>query len=140
MTIHQPLTRCFSAHLVASIGSQGSSAFSYLCQKKIWQKGNLIHSQQGLNTQPLNYIVHAHPFNQFMFHDNSYNFRITLSLITCKHNIKITHFKITYNWHTQDSNLIPLNITKYSQPIKLILFHIITNHIKCHKAPTTRIY
>jgi len=35
--------------------------------------------------------------------------------------------------HTQDSNLSPLIITKYSQPFELILFHIIKAIIKYHK-------
>jgi len=30
-------------------------------------------------------------------------------------------------------NPSPLNITKYSQPLKLVFFHIIKVNIKCHK-------
>jgi len=69
-----------------------------------------------------------------MFHDNSYNFKIVLSLLTYNHNFKIMHKR----W-----NIIPLtyiglepksfHTIKYSQPLELVLFHITTININCHK-------
>ena len=46
---------------------------------------------------------------------------------------RVSTHKITHNWHTQDSNPSPFIIRKYSQPIELILFHVINPSIKCHK-------
>jgi len=46
-----------------------------------------------LNPQQLNHKANAQPI---MFHDNSYNFRITLSLLTFNHNLKTMH-KIKYH-------------------------------------------
>jgi len=48
--------------------------------------------------------------------------------------------KITPKWYAYDSNPSPLNLTKYSQPYDLALFHVINLNIKCHKDSTTRIY
>jgi len=39
--------------------------------------------------QPPNYNVHAQPSSQLMFLDNSYKYRIILSLIIVKHILKI---------------------------------------------------
>jgi len=39
--------------------------------------------------QPHNYQANAQPFNQLMFHDNSYSSKIILSWPKVQHNIKI---------------------------------------------------
>jgi len=103
---------------------------------------HLVVSKTLSNKQPYNCQVNTQPINQFMFHDNSYTCRIILSLIRIQHIIKqlTIAIAIIHKWHTQDSNPVPFIITKYSQPLELVLFHVISPNIKCHKSSITRIY
>jgi len=49
--------------------------------KKNLDKKDIFSVNQGSNTQPYNYQIHAQPTNQFMFHDNSYTSDQLLSAI-----------------------------------------------------------
>jgi len=60
----------------------GFSDSSHSYQKLILEKRKLFCLSQGFNTQPSNYQVNAQPFNQFMFRDNFYKFRVLYFLIT----------------------------------------------------------
>jgi len=48
--------------------------------------------------------------------------------------------KLTHKWYQEDLNLSPFNMTKYSQPLELILFHVITLRINFYKDPFHCIY
>jgi len=54
-------------------------------------KRKLICSQQGLNPQPLKHKAIAQPIQPIHIYDNSYNFRLSLSLLTFKYINKIMH-------------------------------------------------
>ena len=84
IAIQDSLVVVFPAILAAPQTARVSGP-SHSCQKKFWQKESLIHVYQCSNTQPCKCQVNPQPFNQFMFHDNSYKSRIILSLITIKH-------------------------------------------------------
>ena len=47
--------------------------------------------------------------------------------------IKMVNNKKNTQWHTLNSNPSPFNMPKYSQPLKLILFHVIKANINYHK-------
>ena len=68
-----------------------------------------------------------------MFLDNSYKYRIKLSLIIVKHiiknNNKLNYTQLAYIWLKPKS----FHTNKYSQPFKWVLFHIIYVRIKYHK-------
>ena len=86
-----------------------------------------------MNTQPLNHKASAQQIKPITFCDKSYNFRITLSPTTFQYNIKIMHklnnIQLAYIGLEPKSS--PIN--NYSQPLELVLFHIITLCIKCLK-------
>jgi len=44
MAIQRPLLATFPAYYVVLLAARVSSGLSYSCQKKIWQKENLIRS------------------------------------------------------------------------------------------------
>ena len=56
--------------------------------KKNFEKKRTLFAHQGSNTPPSNCQVNAQPINQFMFHYNSYTYRIILPLIMTNHIIK----------------------------------------------------
>jgi len=68
-----------------------------------------------------------------MFRDNSYNFMITLSLNIIMHIIKNNNK--SNNTQSAYIGLEPKSshTKKYSQPLELVLLHVTTINIKCHK-------
>jgi len=57
--------------------------------REFWQKESLIWVYQDSNPSSCQCQVNAQPFNPFMFRDNSYKYRIILSLPTFNYIVKI---------------------------------------------------
>ena len=97
----------------------------------------LLSTNQDSNSQPYNYQAYAQINKPLHV---SWHFMLILLSNPCHvfmHAHKINKIIKTLHWWHM---LSPLIITKYSKPLELVLFLILTPRIKCHKYSITHIY
>jgi len=120
---------CISPYIASPLAVRVPKPF-HIHAKRIWKKENEFVLSKVWIHNPAITKSNVQPNQPIHICDNSYHFRILLSRQAFKYIIKIMH-KLKYT-QLAHIGLEPKSshTIKYSQPIELVLFHVITLCIK----------